>query len=94
MTLFISGCLNRITQQSEFPSDLGTCNFDADCIIVKARGCCECDTVINKKYQDWWNTRNIDLCPGRKCEMCPPKPIDTKCENGRCIYTNNEPSAI
>lgn len=90
-----SGCSKNIAQHERI-SDLRTCNSDDDCIIVNDTSCCGCENVINKKYHDWWNVREVNSCPGRTCEICPPEPIGSKCENRKCelIYMDNVVTSV
>src|SRR3989344_664956 len=85
INIFVSSCLNN----NSFPKDLFSCNYDQDCIIVKGRGCCGCETGINKQYESWWNTRsaeNVDECR-RECEICPPIPTGVTCIENKCRPT-------
>jgi len=60
------------------------CSSDDDCILVKGRGCCGCETAINKNDEEFWNSMLVEECPGRGCEMCPTwnfaKCIESSCK--------------
>jgi len=81
-TLLIVGC-----SVQPLPDDLRSCDSTDDCISVGGRGCCSCDTPINKRYEDLWYNRKVSECPAdRMCEPCPPPAIDIECINNRCAF--------
>ena len=66
---------------------LSVCSSDDDCILVKGRGCCGCDSSINKNYEKFWYSRSVESCPGRECEVCPSV-VNAKCIDNKCRWTN------
>ncbi len=63
-----------------------SCISNDDCAVVKdTQHCCHCDTVINKKYIDYWNKIAID-CPSDRQLSCKCAVIDSAvCEGSKCI---------
>lgn len=63
-----------------------SCISNDDCVVVKdTQHCCHCDTVINKKYIDYWNKIAVDGSSDREI-LCKCALIDSAvCEGSKCI---------
>ncbi|MFC1691031.1 hypothetical protein ACFL0W_02510 [Nanoarchaeota archaeon] len=86
IAILVLASLFLISCQKDYTIDeMKACSSDDDCIVVEGRGCCGCDTVINKNYEDYWYDRSPVSCPGRLCKVCQPIPEAGKCENNLCI---------
>jgi len=83
VVFLFAGCVQKIPYDK-----IVSCSSDEDCILVSGRGCCACETAINKQYEDYWNKRTVQSCPGRECEMCPEW-IYVKCVDGKCKGIHN-----
>ena len=78
--LFISGCAKDISFEES-----RRCNSSDECVVVEGRKCCECSTVINKQYEEWWNNRWIKPCtPGTVCKLCPSQVYSAGCKDNVC----------
>jgi len=71
--------------------ELYSCAIDSDCTIVEGKACCSCFEVVNKKYVDYWNVLEKEICPENlACTVCPNYLGDVNlkavCINNKCNY--------
>ena len=89
-SLLLFGCTDKFVPND--PVDLRSCQVIEDCIMVEPKGCCNCQEAINIKYQDYWNNRSTEKCPGVLCKVCQlyDEPEAT-CLKGTCLVHSSQP---
>lgn len=67
------------------PGDLFSCQTDLDCVEVRM-SCCEFGTIISSKYEDQWDQRMDNKCPGECIDHFGGRPPGyPRCENNQCV---------